>query len=532
MRGRTETIVGVFILAALGIFLYMGFRIGSFRFDRDQYASYSMFFKDISGLSRKADVKVAGVKVGWVEALDLMYDGDMRAEAKVMINKDYKLYSNAYALVRQDGLLGPKFLEIIPGDPLLSQLPFGSTLREPSISPVSVDELLKKFKNIANHVEDVTESFKDAVGGVKGAEQLQSIFKNLDIASQKIASFSSIVDRSLSRNQENIDVLLGVGGDIKQLTRRLEEQVLPTFQNSMEKISSVFDRDFDRVATKLEATAESIDEASVQAREGIRSISSVAEKIDEGKGLLGKLVNEDETYRDLKVAVGGLKNYFSQMDRLQIVFDSHFEGMYCPAENYRYEDSKGYFDMRIHPDDDHFYLLQLVSSEKGQIKRSERRYAYFDDEGNPVNTETLPLQFKVRNTLNKRKLKIRRNTVCLGLQFGKVFGPIAARFGLFEGSAGVGFDFDIPFSTDRFRWVTTLEMFDMSGWNRIDDRRPHLKWINRMYIFRNLYVVFGADDFISKRNANAFFGAGIRFGDDDVKYLVSSLGSNLTAAKR
>ena len=46
MRGRTETIVGVFILAALGVFLYMGFRIGSFRFDRDQYASYTMFFKD------------------------------------------------------------------------------------------------------------------------------------------------------------------------------------------------------------------------------------------------------------------------------------------------------------------------------------------------------------------------------------------------------------------------------------------------------------------------------------------------------
>ena len=34
----------------------------------------------------------------------------------------------------------------------------------------------------------------------------------------------------------------------------------------------------------------------------------------------------------------------------------------------------------------------------------------------------------------------------------------------------------------------------------------------------------GADDFISKKNANVFFGAGIRFGDDDVKYLIPSLG--------
>jgi hypothetical protein len=41
---------------------------------------------------------------------------------------------------------------------------------------------------------------------------------------------------------------------------------------------------------------------------------------------------------------------------------------------------------------------------------------------------------------------------------------------------------------------------------------------------RNLYFAFGADDFISRHNANAFFGGGIRFGDDDLKYFFSSLG--------
>jgi hypothetical protein len=84
-------------------------------------------------------------------------------------------------------------------------------------------------------------------------------------------------------------------------------------------------------------------------------------------------------------------------------------------------------------------------------------------------------------------------------------------------------DFDIPFRNDNFRWVTSLEMFDSRGWNRIDDKRPHLKWLNKMYLFRSIYMTFGADDFISRHNANAFFGAGVRFGDDDVKYFLSSL---------
>jgi ABC-type transporter Mla subunit MlaD len=50
------------VLGALGIFIYMGFSIGVFRFDRGNYYAYVIGFNDISGLVRKAEVKIAGVK--------------------------------------------------------------------------------------------------------------------------------------------------------------------------------------------------------------------------------------------------------------------------------------------------------------------------------------------------------------------------------------------------------------------------------------------------------------------------------------
>lgn len=517
----------------------MAFQVGAFRFDRHQYASYTMYFKDISGLSRKAEVKIAGVKVGWVEDLDLIVEGgDTRAKARVMVHKNYKLYNNAYALVRQEGLLGPKFLEINPGDPLLERLSSGATLSQPSTAPVSMDEILKKFKEIADNVEDVTGSIKGAIGGMQGGQQLQSIFKNIELASEKIASVADMMDRTILRNEENIDTFLSIGSDIKHLSLRLESEILPSLKNSFEHASDVFDKNFSSIADKLGVAVESIDGAAIQAREGIRNISSVAEKIDQGKGLLGKLINEDETYRDLKVAANGLKNYVARMDRLQFVFDSHFESMYRPGENYKYEDGKGYFDIRIHPNDDHFYALQLVSSEKGRVIRKEQWTDFFDRQQHWDETpDRDPRWVKPKDltdythddVYDQRKVKIKRNTISFGLQFGKSFDNIGVRFGLFEGSAGVGVDLDIPFNTEKFRWVTTLEAFDMAGQNRINDRRPHLKWINRVYMFRNIYMTFGADDFISYKNANAFFGAGIRFGDDDVKYLISSAGSGLSA---
>ena len=113
MQGKIETQVGIFVLVALGIFAYMGFHVGAFRFDRANYYNYSMTFNDISGVSRKAEVKIAGVKVGWVESIDLLKNGTVQAQVNVMVLKDYNLYSDSYGVVRQEGLLGPKYLEIV-----------------------------------------------------------------------------------------------------------------------------------------------------------------------------------------------------------------------------------------------------------------------------------------------------------------------------------------------------------------------------------------------------------------------------------
>jgi phospholipid/cholesterol/gamma-HCH transport system substrate-binding protein len=519
--GKTETRVGVFVLLALGVFAYMGFHIGAFRFDRGNYAKYILFFKDVSGLSRKADIKISGVKVGWVEEVSLMPQAEMQAEVTAMVDKDYSLYSDAYAMVRQDGLLGPKYIEIVTGDPLLQKIKSGEALKRPSTEPVSVDELMQQFKKIATNVDEITGSFKDVVGGPEGREQLQVIFDNVQTTVERLSAVGEVLDRALVRNEEHVDNFMQIG---------------TTIQTNFDRIANVFDRDFNRVASKIESTAGALEDASLQARDGLRSVSSVAEKIDEGKGLLGKLVNEDETYRDLQLAIEGFKNYLTKIDRMQIVFDTHFESMIRRAEGYEWEDSKGFFGMRIYPREDYFYLIQLASSEKGYIKRKFVEKDYFNSEGKvldttfiqdrPFNEERLNLDDLTRLSfiLDHRKLTVKRDSFKLDLQFGKIFKDIAFRIGLFEGTAGAAVDVDIPFGTDKFRWVTTFEAYDYNGRNRrIEDRRPHVKWLNKIFLLRNIYTVFGADDFASKRNASVFFGAGIRFGDDDIKYFLSSI---------
>jgi len=540
---KTETRVGILVVGALALFFYMTTQLGVFRLDRRNYKKQIVYFNDISGLEKKSDVKIAGVKVGWVDAIELIEDHEFQAKADVMIQKKFVLHSDAYALVRQEGLLGTKYLELIPGDPYLPDLCAGQALGKPGRTPVSVDEILYKVQSIATNVEDVTSSLRETLGGDRGKDEFRETMQHFSMAAERIAHFSEMLDRTLSHNESTVNAILSdirdiaqemkssvptLGNDLTRLSNKLESDFLPSFKTSVERMSEVFDRDFGSISYQLEHTTNALEAAAQEASSSFKNFNSIAEKIDEGKGLIGKLINEDEAYFDLKSAVGGLKNYFTKVDNLSIVLDSHGEYMYRPAERVTFQDAKGYLDVRLHPNDDHFYIFQLVGSQKGTIRRRELIKNWYDEDNHQFLAQDF---FKADRVILLPELIGRIETIernldqyKYGVQIGKIFKDVAFRMGLFENTVGIGVDVEIPFGTDKFRWVTTLELFDVRGRDRINDSNPHLKWINRVFVMRNIYMAFGADDFVSRENANGFFGVGVRFSDDDLKFFADKLG--------
>ena len=549
----TETKVGLFTIAAVGIFIYMTFHIGVFRFNANSYRKQKVYFSDVSGLAKKADVKIAGVKVGWVSRIDLAPNtagSGYTACAEMMVSKEYVLHEDAYAVVRQDGLLGVKFLEVVPGDPLSPKLSYGAALGKSGTPGAAVDDIMQQFKMVASNLNDITHSVKDSLFSQNGQARMTDIMQDVHAAAKRIANFSTTIDRLMTSSEDDVQGMIKdlrsvaaemkeslplVREDIHRLASKLTDETLPDFSKGIEKITQVFDGDFGSVARKLEVAMDSIEEAALQTRDGFRSIGSVADKINDGKGLVGKLINEDQTYNDLKVAIQGLKNYFSKAESLAIVVDSHAESMYSPAENFELKDSKGYFDVRVHTNDEHFYTVQLMGSMKGRIRRNLERKTYKNENGDILSQEklfvNLPAEQQWQRIVYAPQVETivqERDATKYGFQFGKIFSDVALRFGLFESSFGCGIDYNIPFGTDDLRWVTSFEIFDIRGRDRLDDQRPHLKWINRVFVLRNLYFDFGADDFISRHNANAFFGVGLRFADDDLKYFLAKFGVGST----
>ena len=108
------TLIGVF--AALGFLGVMGFFLafGKIQFDR-QFAYYEVRFDSVSGLSRAADVRFAGLQVGQVTDVQLAPDGDGTVLVRLEVDRDTPVRADSVATVDSSGITGVSFVAISPG---------------------------------------------------------------------------------------------------------------------------------------------------------------------------------------------------------------------------------------------------------------------------------------------------------------------------------------------------------------------------------------------------------------------------------
>lgn len=137
----TEVITGGAVLAlAVGFFVYATNATGV----RGTAGSYELTasFRSAEGVTVGTDVRLAGVKVGTVTALDLNPQ-TFRADARFTVEKGIALPDDSAVLVSSEGLLGGTFVEIIPGGSPFDLEPGAEVLD--TQGAVSLISLLMKF---------------------------------------------------------------------------------------------------------------------------------------------------------------------------------------------------------------------------------------------------------------------------------------------------------------------------------------------------------------------------------------------------
>jgi phospholipid/cholesterol/gamma-HCH transport system substrate-binding protein len=111
-RNLIETVMGAVVLLVAAFFLVFAWS----QADLGTVKGYGLkaSFQSVGGLANGADVRINGIKVGTV--LDQKIDpSTFFADVRMSISPDIKLPEDSSATIDSSGLLGDKFVRLIPG---------------------------------------------------------------------------------------------------------------------------------------------------------------------------------------------------------------------------------------------------------------------------------------------------------------------------------------------------------------------------------------------------------------------------------
>lgn len=445
MKLSNELKVGLFAVLVIVLVAFATIRVGDQSVVAGGAYEIDALFSNATGLYPKASVEVAGVNVGVVKKVNLTPEG--KALAVLRISKRVKIPADSTVYLKTKGFLGEAYVEIVPGDPSKPLLKNGEVIQRTQ-SGGDVNSLVNQFNSIASDVKEITTTFKGWVNEKEGGAVATTV--------QNLNEFVRVMRDVSTRNEENLDRIMQ---NMADLTYELKNLV----QNSKQDVGETAER-----------------------------LASITKKIDEGRGTIGKLVNDSETVEKLNASLDNLSEALGGYRQMELGLGFHTEYM-KPSKEF-----KNYFSVSLKPTPDEAVLLDVVTDPTPATHR-ERRVTDVTAGG-------------ATTTVTTEGSVLERNSLLLSAQLAKKFYDFTLRGGLIESRGGIGLDYTqgpmgVSFSAFDFRTAF--------------NEKPHLKLMGTLNVTPNLYLLGGADDPLNPNQKTDFFmGGGFRFVDEDIKSLL------------
>jgi phospholipid/cholesterol/gamma-HCH transport system substrate-binding protein len=396
--------------------------------------------ENAAGLIKNGPVHVAGIRVGVVKKISLGNDGKARVD--MMIQPDVQLSKSSKIQIRPNGILGDKHIEIIPGNPTDAMLVDGDQIGTVDDN-ASLDKLIGDAGRVAKSLVVVADNLRDATEG-DDTKPVGKILKNIEVLT----------------------------GDLKELVASKKGEV-------------------SEMITAMRSAMIRIDRAMV-------NVEEITQKINDGKGTIGKLINDEEMVDNLDTTLTTFGTYADLAWKTEISIDAHTNAI--P----RQDGQRTYLGVSIQPGIDRFYEVGLVTKPGGPSEEWTRT----------VSTVGGP-------TVTTNERSVQENEYRFTAMLGKYFYNVGLKAGIIEGEGGLGVEY---YALQR-RLKLGVDAFDFDPDDALD-RSFQLRPYVRYSIMKGIYVQGGGEDLLNERTRSMFLGGGVLLTNEDLKAFLGRINVN------
>jgi phospholipid/cholesterol/gamma-HCH transport system substrate-binding protein len=283
---RTEIQVGATVIAALAILLFGVTWLKQISLAR-KTTTWHVVFSQAGGIDEGAEVQVNGIHKGEVGEVGLLGDGVIM---DLSLMSEVQLTDRSRVGIRDIGLVGDKIVYVSLG-------PEGRPLNpRDTISGFydkGMGEMMADLGGAVNNVNKIAEDLQAVTSTAHGDGDIAVAVKNFRETSEELRKLVSDNRTSLRSTLANFN---DASGTAKRLTTDREAELKKTLDEVGQAAENM-----NRLSGRLD---------SLRA-----SLQTISTRVERGDGTLGKLVNDEKAYTELRTSLTNLNTLLADIQK-------------------------------------------------------------------------------------------------------------------------------------------------------------------------------------------------------------------------
>jgi len=286
-----EAKVGAFAVGGLMALSSAMYAVGDFHFGSDEDLTLYAGFRQVTGLQAESAVQLSGVPVGNVT--EIKNDGG-GVTVTMKVKPEVKIPKNSSVSIASSGVMGEKFVSILPGRDEGNYLQDGDYIF--GTEEADMNAMFESMNKVMEQVQELLVSVHEIVGDRTFQTSVVEMSKNMKDASEHMNSLMQSLERMAVGNEGNVAQMMNqLNATLASMTRSMEkvEHMATNIDNFAGNPQTV---------AELQSTLKNISDTS-------KNVASMAENMN-------KFAGDPKVAEDLKATIGNARSLTERADKI------------------------------------------------------------------------------------------------------------------------------------------------------------------------------------------------------------------------